>query len=141
MKYRLNDAKVFSDVTDGIAILIDMESGMYYGMNLFTTNVYESIVNGADTEELLSALASVKGYTEEIKTKFFAFLQELESNDFITEDADASAEVHLGFDEYPDDELDFVLSAYPDAADLLLADPIHQVKEELGWQPGREALK
>ena len=64
MKYRLNDEKVFSDVTDGIAILIEMESGVYFGMNLLSTKVYENIVNGADTEELLSEMAKAKGFSE-----------------------------------------------------------------------------
>ena len=141
MKYRLNDAKVFSDVADGVAILIDMETGVYYGMNPFTTNVYENIADGVESEELISALTSVKGYNEEIKAKFLAFLQELEAHDFITADAATVSTVHLNFDEYTYDDLDFVLSEYPDAAELLLADPIHQVKEETGWQPGREALK
>jgi hypothetical protein len=29
---------------------------------------------------------------------------------------------------------------YNDAQELLLADPIHEVKPETGWQPDKEAL-
>ena len=141
MRYRLNDEKVFSDVTDGIAILIEVESGIYYGLNLLTTGVYENIVGGADTEELKAALAAVKGYNEKIGAAYAAFLNELIEKEFITEDATATAAVELAFDEYTEDDMDFVLSAYPDAAELLLADPIHQVKEELGWTPDTTSLK
>ena len=76
MRYKVNDEKVFADVTDGIAILIEMESGMYYGMNLFTTAVFENIIGGADTEELLSALTKVKGYDEDIRSKCTEFIRD-----------------------------------------------------------------
>ncbi|MDO5449143.1 MAG: PqqD family protein [Clostridia bacterium] len=141
MKYRLNDEKVFSDVTDGIAILIEIETGVYYGMNLLTTNVYENIVNGADTEELLAALTAVKGFGEEGKIRYFAFLESLISHGFIIEDPAASAAVQINFDDYHNEKLDLILAEYRDAAELLLADPIHQVKENTGWKPDKGALK
>lgn len=141
MRYALNMNKVFSDVTDGIAILIDMETGLYYGMNLLTTNIYENIIGGADTEELLSALSAVKGYDGEIAERFAAFVSELVERSFITEAPSAAGKVCLSFDEYPGEELDLVLSVFPDASELLLADPIHQVKEEVGWMPEKDALK
>jgi len=141
MKYKINNDKVFSDVMDNIAILIDMETGVYYGLNQCTTNVYENIVAGVDTDELLVALASVKGFDENVGKKYSAMVDELVSKDFILEDPSGYAVVNLNFDSFNDDELDFELSAYPDASELLLADPIHQVKDDLGWQPSKEALK
>lgn len=141
MKYRLNDEKVFSDVTDGIGILIEIESGIYYGLNLLTTNVYENIINGVDTEELRVALSKVKGFNEEIDRKYSLFLQDLISKEFIVENDAASSSASLSINEYSNNELDFVMTAYPDAAELLLADPIHQVKEELGWKPETGVLK
>ena len=33
MNYQLNEAKMFADVTDGIAIIINSMTGIYYGMN------------------------------------------------------------------------------------------------------------
>lgn len=141
MRYKVNDEKVFADVTDGIAILIEMESGMYYGMNLFTTAVFENIIGGADTEELLSALTKVKGYDEDIRSKCTEFIRELTEKEFIAENPAATATVMLSFDEFPKEELDFVLSSFPDAYELLLADPIHQVKEEEGWKPNKGVLK
>ena len=44
MNYVLNEAKMFTDITDGIAIIINSETGIYYGLNAFATNVYENIV-------------------------------------------------------------------------------------------------
>ena len=31
--YALNDSKMFMDIDDGIAIVINSETGIYYGMN------------------------------------------------------------------------------------------------------------
>ena len=31
--YRLNESKMFADITDGIAIIINAATGIYYGMN------------------------------------------------------------------------------------------------------------
>lgn len=141
MKYRLNEERYFADITDGIAIIINFETGIYYGFNLLTTDVFKNIISGADTDELLAALSNVKGYNEEIKTKYLGFLDRLIAQGFVAENAGASAAVQIGFDEYKNEELDFVISEYRDASELLLADPIHQVKEETGWKPGKEALK
>ena len=44
MNYKLNEDKMFADITDGIAIVINSETGTYYGMNSYGSNVYENIV-------------------------------------------------------------------------------------------------
>lgn len=141
MRYKLNDEKFFADITDGIAIIINIETGIYYGMNLLTTDVFKNIISGADTDELLAHLSRIRGYNDGIRAKYLDLLNQLVDEEFITEDADAAAAVQTGFDEYKNEELDFVLAEYRDASELLLADPIHQVKEETGWQPDKEALK
>ena len=38
--YTLNNDKMFVDITDGIAIVINSETGIYYGMNALGTNVF-----------------------------------------------------------------------------------------------------
>lgn len=56
MNYVLNEEKMFADVTDGIAIIINSETGIYYGLNGFGTAVYENLMNGSSVAEILSAL-------------------------------------------------------------------------------------
>ena len=36
--YQLNESKMFADITDGIAIIINSETGIYYGN--FCHNIY-----------------------------------------------------------------------------------------------------
>ena len=47
MNYVLNEEKMFADVTDGIAIIINSETGIYYGLNGLGTAVYENLMNGS----------------------------------------------------------------------------------------------
>jgi hypothetical protein len=57
--YVLNEEKMFCDIADGVAIVINSESGIYYGINAFGTTVFENILNGASTETILTALQSL----------------------------------------------------------------------------------
>ena len=37
--YALNESKMFMDIEDGVAIIINSETGIYYGFNAFGTSV------------------------------------------------------------------------------------------------------
>ena len=53
--YQLNEAKMFADVTDGIAIIINAVTGIYYGMNGYGTGIFSSLLSGASTTDVLAA--------------------------------------------------------------------------------------
>ena len=75
--YKLNEAKMFADVTDGIAIIINSETGIYYGLNGLGTIIYENIVNGANIEDILTNLSGAgetQDTTERIKHSGCHFL-------------------------------------------------------------------
>jgi hypothetical protein len=40
--YKLNEDKMFADIADGVAIIINGETGIYYGMNEFGTSIFEN---------------------------------------------------------------------------------------------------
>ena len=50
--YALNEEKMFVDITDGIAIVINSETGIYYGMNTLGTSVFENIIKGISVENI-----------------------------------------------------------------------------------------
>lgn len=39
-----------------------------------------------------------------------------------------------------DDSYELILKEFKDAQELLLADPIHEVKEDMGWTPEKESI-
>lgn len=135
--YVLNEEKMFADVTDGIAIIINSETGIYYGMNELATIVYENIINGAPAETILAALKSMQAAPANIEQEFNNFINAMLEKELILKSNDNDGIANL-----PSDIEDFSLSLkeYNDAQELLLADPIHEVKEETGWSPEKSSI-
>lgn len=135
--YVLNDEKMFADVTDGIAIIINSETGIYYGMNELATIVYENIISGAPAETILAALKSMQAAPANIEQEFNNFINAMLEKELIIKTEDNDGIVNL-----PANIEDFAinLKEYNDAQELLLADPIHEVKEETGWTPEKSSI-
>ncbi len=142
--YKLNEEKMFADIADNVAIIINSETGIYYGMNAFGTMLFENVIKGADTAVILDQLKKIPDIAPDIEIRFDAFINALIEKDLIivSDASDASDEVAVNIDAQLASGDDFVLSfsEYNDAQELLLADPIHEVKEETGWLPEVAAL-
>lgn len=135
--YVLNEEKMFADVTDGIAIIINSETGIYYGMNELATTVYENLINGAPAETILAALKSMQAAPANIEDEFNNFINAMLDKELILK-----SDNNDGIANLPTNIEDFSLSLkeYNDAQELLLADPIHEVKEETGWTPEKSSI-
>ncbi len=136
MNYVLNEEKMFADITDGVAIVINSETGVYYGMNGFGTAVFENIINGASTEDVLAQLKTLAGCPADIEARFNAFVKALVDNSLLVEGS-GSAPANISADKANEDGWSLEVKEYNDAQELLLADPIHEVKEETGWAPDK----
>lgn len=141
MRYKLNEEKFFSDITDNIAVIIGIDTGTYYGLNELTTNVYENIISGVDTDEILLELKKIVGYDLDIDSKYNKLIDDLIKEGIIIECEKKDAKPVIKFDKFNNEKNDFILSEFKDAEELLLADPIHQVKEDEGWKPDKGILK
>lgn len=140
MNYVLNEEKMFADVTDGIAIIINSETGIYYGMNGLGTAVYENLMNGASLESVLEALKSMTGAPADIEKRLNDFVKAMLDNELIMEGSASNAEVNLDSSIASGDNFELKVEEYNDAQELLLADPIHEVKEETGWTPEKDSI-
>jgi len=139
--YRLNEAKMFADVTDGIAIIINSETGIYYGMNEFATQVYEYLQKGVSAEKVLDAIKKVPNipdYTVENFDMFINILLEKEIMLKTSENTDI--EVSFNPEMVKENKYAIELKEYNDAQELLLADPIHEVKESEGWTGEKSSI-
>ena len=130
----LNEEKMFADITDGIAIVINSETGIYYGMNTLGSAVLENIINGASLENILKALKAMPNVPADMETKLNAFVDELKAKELVIEGGEGSAEANISAEAVADG-FDLSVDEYSDAQELLLADPIHEVKEDTGWTP------
>ena len=139
MNYGFNDGKMFMDMADGIALVINSRTGIYYGMNEFGTMVFDALVKGVSDGDVKAALKSMKGAPSDMESKVDAFIGELKNLEIIIP-GEGSGD--YAFDEKIAAENDFLLEveAYDDAQEMLLADPIHEVKEETGWTPEKASI-
>ena len=134
--YKLNTDKMFADITDGIGIIINAETGIYYGMNSFGTQVYEYLANGISAEKIWEAIKAY-GTDEE---NFKAFIDALLDKEILISGEASDLAVNIDEKTAKEDNCFLELKEYNDAQELLLADPIHEVKEEEGWSPERSSL-
>jgi hypothetical protein len=140
MNYELNESKMFADITDGIAIVINSETGIYYGMNSFATNVYQNIVAGASIENILAEIKKVSDLPADFEENFKMFIDAMVEKEVLVEAVAQDGEVNIDMNLAKDDNYAIELKEFNDAQELLLADPIHEVKEETGWTPEKESI-
>jgi hypothetical protein len=138
--YILNDEKMFSDIADGIAIIINSETGIYYGMNGFGSNVFENILNGADTVAILNVLKDAPGAPENMGNRLDEFVALLLSRELILQ-REANGEANVDVEIAKSDNFILEIKEYNDAQELLLADPIHEVKQDSGWSPDKDSIE
>lgn len=137
--YKLNEEKMFADVTDGVAIIINSETGIYYGLNALGTSVYENITNGATTEDVLAKLKSM-GATDDIEKEFNKFMQVMIDKELLINTDSSISEVNIDENIAKEDNFKLSVCEYNDAQEMLLSDPIHEVKEEEGWTPEKDSI-
>lgn len=138
--YVLNEEKMFADITDGIAIVINSETGIYYGMNSFGTSVFENLIKGVSSESLLEEIKKFSNVPSEIDKNFEAFINAMVEKELIIEGGADNHKTEINSEIAEGDNFILDVREYNDAQELLLADPIHEVKEETGWTPEKDSL-
>ena len=71
--YRLNESKMFADITDGIAIIINAATGIYYGMNGYGTGIFDNLLAGSSTDDILAAIQEIPGAPANAEESLSAF--------------------------------------------------------------------
>lgn len=136
MNYQLNESKMFADVTDGIAIIINSLTGIYYGMNGLGTGMFDSFLKGASDADVLEAFRALPGAPGDCEARLQAFIATLLDFGIILPAGETgSIPVTLSAKDAAFDGFTPTCNEYKDVQELLFADPIHEVNEEEGWKP------
>lgn len=138
--YTLNEAKMFTDISDGIAIVINSETGIYYGMNSFGTSVFDNLINGISIENIATAIKNISGAPADIESRLNAFVDTLKEKEIIIAGTESGNNATIDESIANADEFKMEVNSYNDAQEMLLADPIHEVKEETGWTPEKDSI-
>jgi hypothetical protein len=90
-------------------------------------------------EDVLAALKSI-GAPEGIESNLQKFIDSMLGYELVVETSSNSRPANIEESVAKEDNFEFVVSEYNDAQELLLADPIHEVKEETGWTPEKDSI-
>ncbi len=140
MAYKLNDAKMFADITDGFAIVINSETGVYYGMNPFTSSIFDNLVKGCSVDAIIAQVMSFEGCPGDFPNSIDNLVKELLEKELIAPEDETISTCDVSSDYAKDCHFEISWDEFKDAQELLLADPIHEVREEEGWTPDFSSL-
>jgi len=131
--YKLNEEKMFFDVAENQAIVINFTSGIYYGTSTLGSVVLERLLKGNAPEEILKALKELDGCPETMEKELTDFIEKLkEAEILISGETQEGGEEPISQDALADG-FELEVDAFSEVQDLILADPVHDVDVEQGW--------
>ena len=131
--YKLNEEKMFYDYADGQAIVINYQTGMYYGMSLLSSAILDRIVAGMDIEEIITAVKVLPQCPTDIAERVYIFVKELQDAEIIISGPTVSGGAEPLANDVAEDGFDLQLDMFAEMSDLLRADPVHDVDMNEGW--------
>ena len=131
--YKLNEEKMFYDYADGQAVVINYQTGMYYGMSLLGSAILDRIIAGKDINEIITAVKALPQCPPDIAERVQNFVKELQDTEVLVNGPTVSGGSEPLAKEIAEDGFDLKLDMFAEMADLLLADPVHDVDMKEGW--------
>ena len=131
--FKLNEEKMFYDMAEGQAIVINFTTGMYYGTSSLGSAVLDALLAGASKEAVLAAVKALPGCPEDIDAKMDAFIAALLEKEVVVVD-DAAGNDTAAIDASSlTDGFALTVDEFTEVQDLIMADPVHDVDVEQGW--------
>lgn len=127
ISYRVAGPDVVSESFDGELVVLNLGTGQYFGFNPSAAAAWTALMAGATPGQIVEAGAS--------QPALLAFVARLEALNLIVPGpaappAELSEALRAGITA---DASAPTVESYDDLADLLMADPIHDVDQEAGW--------
>lgn len=128
--YDVAGPDVAAEEFDGEYVVLDLKNGMYYSIGGAAGVVWRALVAGHSAEALKRGFPDGDSRAAEIDRTVAAFV----GNGLMAPvEREATGEAGEFVAALASAEPDFRVEGYGDLAELLTADPIHDVDEEIGW--------
>lgn len=131
--YKLNEEKMFFDMADGQAVVINFISGMYYGTSMLGSVILERLVHGNAPDQIKNAVKSLSGCPEDFGTQIDTFIEQLLEKEILVPGDTLPGGNEVIGEEALQDGFVLNLDEFAEVQDLILADPVHDVDVEQGW--------
>jgi hypothetical protein len=136
-RFAINAPDVVAEKFDGEYVILNLQNGRYYALSGPAAAVWDDVIAGHTPEFLIAAVekrapARMHGVR--------SLLASLVSEGLVAADPGKGppAEQPLSTNSIAGSDGDLGFEVYDDMADLILADPIHDVDEKSGW-PARHS--
>ncbi len=130
--YRFASPDIIHEVFDGECVILNLASGTYYALSVSASRLIESLLQGTAIENLATLHGpayqcdDVEAFFEKLVTLGLIMpTSTLESPGHAISDT-----LRLKSKSWPDRP---TIEVFDDLADLILADPIHDTDEAVGW--------
>ncbi len=130
--YQLNEEKMFYDMDEGQAIVINFTTGMYYGTSSLGSAVLDALLAGASVEEICRAVHLLPGCPDDIQEQLHGFIGQLLEKEIIVPIEGTGTGCEIGAD-CLQDGFRLTVDEFAEVQELILADPVHDVDVDLGW--------
>lgn len=131
--FKLNEEKMFYDYADGQAVVINYQTGMYYGMGLLGSAILDRILAGKNIDEIITAVKALPQCPPDMEERVHGFVKELQENEVIVSGPTTPGGAEPLPKEVAEDGFELKLDMFAEMSDLLLADPVHDVDMQSGW--------
>ncbi len=136
--YTLNEEKMFYDIADGQAIVINFVTGMYYGTNELGSKVLDALLQGKAPAHIVAAIKCNENCVADIDQRVEQFIAVLTYKEILILNDQPYSEEGLDNVVVADGDYSLELNEFAEVQDLLLADPVHDVEEAVGWPKLKE---
>jgi hypothetical protein len=130
--YAINAPDVVAEDFDGEIVILNLANGHYYALQGIGQRIWPRLLEGHTPESILASIAIRRADIAGPASAFIARLVELDL--LIAAPQSASH----GFVESWEGEAP-AIEVYDDLAELIFADPVHDVDEQAGWPKKRTA--
>jgi len=130
--YRLNEEKMFYDMAEGQAIVINFTTGMYYGTSSLGSAVLDALLAGAAAETVCKSIQTLPGCPEDMEAQLNTFIDQLLEKEIIVPAESTGAACTIDASSLADG-FQLTVDEFAEVQDLILADPVHDVDVEQGW--------
>jgi hypothetical protein len=120
---------MFCDIADDFAIVINSETGIYYGINSFGTSVLDNLIQGSAIAAILAELQKIPGVPADIEQGLTVFIDELKEKEIIVPGLTVKNKININAELALTDKFIFTISENTDAKEFLSVVPFYCVKE------------
>lgn len=134
-RYTINSPDVVAEDFNGHIVILNLANGHYFALSGIATPIWSLLVAGRTPE---SVLASIEAKRPDLSDSTLAFVGRLIELNLLRPHAEETGGPMDAIDQAWPGEAPQI-EVFDDLAELIFADPIHDVDERVGWPTPRPA--